>query len=674
MAETIVRVWDNETRLMVEGGDLLALYAAQARASAAAAGYSEAAAAGSAAAALVSEESTGTYLSGVLAEVGDLPVDAILPLQAVSRAILAGFTGMTAGRQAYLGEAGREGVLKWSTANHAADVTADPAQGVYVAPASDMTGASGAWVRPPAEALNVRWFGAAGDGVTDDRAAIQAALNYSNAIGGACIYFPAGTYKVSGYLTVYPHTRITGAGRKATKITTAATGGGGANGHENLRNGSIFHSSSTINGSTRVDIFIEDVWLHCSNGSNVGAGFYDSAGTFIGLNRVRADGFKYGVVLDQSELVHIDHCDFEGQLAGGSGIWLVNGTDLTPTALPGFTNQITVRDCQFNAGVNTYGVVDDGGASHTFQDNNFNACKTHIRAAGVIPLLIVNGEYESATGHIVDLQTSTLSGGGSGPCTLVVQSGLYAALTGYACFNIASAGSVSFEGVWFATPSGASIRGVSTCYQATIKNCTASFAADPIVDSYATVQGWVAMYSAAAPTLGRWGVGQIVWNSNPSSEGAPLGWRCVTAGAPGTWVEIAAPGSVAPGSKLQFRYAGTEVWGAPNYEGYIERVSVGDVVVTRIVSRGGVGEWRGGLHVQLSHGEGAVFDALKLDSTGAASANLDLAGDYMINGLQVVGSRKAAVSAPSGGTTVDAEARTAISDLISRLQAHGLIA
>lgn len=39
-----------------------------------------------------------------------------------------------------------------------------------------------------------------------------------------------------------------------------------------------------------------------------------------------------------------------------------------------------------------------------------------------------------------------------------------------------------------------------------------------------------------------------------------------------------------------------------------------------------------------------------------------------------VGPRLAAVAAPTGGTTVDAEARAAIASLIDRLVAHGLIA
>ncbi len=44
-----------------------------------------------------------------------------------------------------------------------------------------------------------------------------------------------------------------------------------------------------------------------------------------------------------------------------------------------------------------------------------------------------------------------------------------------------------------------------------------------------------------------------------------------------------------------------------------------------------------------------------------------------IGGNQIVGSRLPAVAAAVGGTTVDAEARAAVSSIIARLVAHGLI-
>src|SRR5688572_10494161 len=83
-----------------------------------------------------------------------------------------------AGDVAFLSEAGREGEFKWSGSNLSTAVAADSRQGIYVAPASDTTGASGAWVRVIEELVDVRWFGVAADNSTDDYAAFAAAIAF----------------------------------------------------------------------------------------------------------------------------------------------------------------------------------------------------------------------------------------------------------------------------------------------------------------------------------------------------------------------------------------------------------------------------------------------------------------------------------------------------------------
>ena len=67
---------------------------------------------------------------------------------------------------------------------------------------------------------------ATGDGTTDDLAAINAAINIANVNSGRSLYFPRGTYKVSGPLdTIYKHVKVYGDGRHSTVIAmSSATG------------------------------------------------------------------------------------------------------------------------------------------------------------------------------------------------------------------------------------------------------------------------------------------------------------------------------------------------------------------------------------------------------------------------------------------------------------------
>lgn len=49
------------------------------------------------------------------------------------------------------------------------------------------------------------------------------------------------------------------------------------------------------------------------------------------------------------------------------------------------------------------------------------------------------------------------------------------------------------------------------------------------------------------------------------------------------------------------------------------------------------------------------------------------AAKLLINGQQVVGSREAAIASPSGGTTVDSQARETLDQILVTLRQHGLI-
>jgi hypothetical protein len=69
---------------------------------------------------------------------------------------------------------------------------------------------------------SVKDRGARGNGVADDAAAIQATIDAMPA-GGGVLYLPAGTYKISSQITVYPTISIVGDGIRATKIVQSST-------------------------------------------------------------------------------------------------------------------------------------------------------------------------------------------------------------------------------------------------------------------------------------------------------------------------------------------------------------------------------------------------------------------------------------------------------------------
>jgi hypothetical protein len=96
---------------------------------------------------------------------------------------------------AFLQEGGREGIFKWTAGDFSARIAADPLEGIYVK-ATAISAGAGAWARQvgfAVEGVKPEWFGAVADGVTDCRAATQAAANL-----GYNVRLGFGTYDVNG--------------------------------------------------------------------------------------------------------------------------------------------------------------------------------------------------------------------------------------------------------------------------------------------------------------------------------------------------------------------------------------------------------------------------------------------------------------------------------------------
>lgn len=110
-------------------------------------------------------------------------------------------------------EDNKQGLFKWDPSNQSANVAIDTLMGIYVPPESDLTGASGAWVRVVENDNNVKWWGAVGDGVTNDTSALQVAINVSGgtSVNRGSLYFPKGTY-LHGYLQLKSYLTYHGEG------------------------------------------------------------------------------------------------------------------------------------------------------------------------------------------------------------------------------------------------------------------------------------------------------------------------------------------------------------------------------------------------------------------------------------------------------------------------------
>lgn len=99
------------------------------------------------------------------------------------------------GQTAEITETGRAGRFVFDGTDLSAEVAADSEQGIYVAPAKDASGASGAWVRKfTSGVVNIAWFGADRTGVVDSYDAIKCAVD--NADGNA-VFVPEGGFRIA---------------------------------------------------------------------------------------------------------------------------------------------------------------------------------------------------------------------------------------------------------------------------------------------------------------------------------------------------------------------------------------------------------------------------------------------------------------------------------------------
>jgi hypothetical protein len=262
--------------------------------------------------------------------------------------------------------------------------------------------------------VNVRSYGAKGDGVTDDTAAIQAAITAANP--GRTVYFPSGTYKITSTIALTNVTGVRLRGEHGRSYASSAGSGAqivwhGGNAAPMFK--AVFFKQFTVehllfiaadqatNKATAGFVFTRDA-TYTSNGY----------GTF---QSVRFVGTDYGVMIGEpgyandynvSEITFRD-VDFDTRI----------GVYIAGAANGGQNVNHYFHDCNFGYSYLERGVWFDGGHANFFNPQ-FNASASPYDATAFYftgdrsmsqPIVIVGGYAEQMDRIVASEVTETAS-------------------------------------------------------------------------------------------------------------------------------------------------------------------------------------------------------------------------------------------------------------------------
>ncbi|PBB75214.1 hypothetical protein CK227_10505 [Mesorhizobium sp. WSM4308] len=346
-------------------------------------------------------------------------------------------------------EGGRNGTFLFSSSNLSTLVTADTAQGVYVAPASDTTGASGAWVRKNDGKVFATWFGLdPAATATANTTALTAAFNFARTYTGA-VHIPSGDYNLNAVsITMTGNSdalHITGDGYGKTNLRWNNTDGititmvsspwwfmGDASGPGNAV---TVKGLSFIQGATTGAVGK----ALAVNGQNLGgrpAPFFLASECVFRSNK-SVTAWAKGIELTSVSSATIEKTYWYGALSTptlGTFIDLIAsvGKDASPYHIRGceayffgtavnagsYVEGVHVTDCDFVQG--TYGVVWDGTTSGGEAQLCMTGCHVNVTTRGVwltkvfwsqitSNLFFISGTDQIAI-HLVDSSSTTISG------------------------------------------------------------------------------------------------------------------------------------------------------------------------------------------------------------------------------------------------------------------------
>ena len=417
--------------------------------------------------------------------------------------------------------------------------------------------------------INVRDFGALGNGSHDDTAEIQAAID--SMVDGDVLVFPPGNYITSAALQISKSITLQGSQKNISTILCLANDG--------------FHVDA-INNVNMYDLCIAEAVRYTTTPNSYTGILIDGDTGNRPFNHcyrdVYIDGFRYGIYADWIWSAVFDNvrtnfgstgltarylcannvvtnCSFNGDGLGfgihidglGSGTegWMISNT-LTYNNRSGIyasgATHVYVANCildySYESGI---GIVADGSGNFggNFSiTNNYIAIGTKVGITGIATIHIAN-TVSSSQNRGCQISNNHLIAYAGTTCPYGIYAeyaqGVNNAITGNSLKNF-STNDIRLNA------EGNTVTG-NTCLSAVtpniqgyglIANNTGTVYYQRAIN-YATVGKIKITYDEAVPTVGTWNQGDICYKENPSAGGVP-GWVCVSAGTPGTWKAMAA--------------------------------------------------------------------------------------------------------------------------------------
>ncbi|MBU5670246.1 glycosyl hydrolase family 28-related protein [Paenibacillus brevis] len=175
-------------------------------------------------------------------------------------------------------------------------------------------------------AHNVKAYGAVGDGITNNTAAIRAAINAASATGGGVVYFPPGIYGINAYVAIPSNITLQGAASGASIIkflpnsdpAGAPAFGGGPR---------IICNDNPLNSPYNENITLQDLTFE-GNGSEQTFSLLVSFKSVTNLSVIRCNFnnfgnteiYNQGLVVFESNNVRIKDCGFSHNSGDGAAI------------------------------------------------------------------------------------------------------------------------------------------------------------------------------------------------------------------------------------------------------------------------------------------------------------------------------------------------------------------